>query len=260
MTPTPVLSQKYCRTNGRRTAVQMGGALQYKWEVYCWASLSSKLRSQEGTAIQMGGVLPYKLEVYCSTFSETSTGWVSQTLLIRNWQWVSLSPVYVFIPSKHEHWHPASQALSHPCTRPVLAQPCPVLDCSSPSPCLPLSDPHTSSSQETWLQQFDIVHVKIGRGRVVKSVQEWPRQTKPKKVSSWTFRRGIPEQKFNVNRACFPKEKHQNSQKNGRNSWTFRFGPFFGLVCRGDSWSVQTAYIVRTSGFTRGICKNRWCH
>ena len=35
-----------------------------------------------------------------------------------------------------------------------------------------------------------------------------------------------------VNRACFPKEKRQNSQKNGRNSWTFRFGPFFGLPGR----------------------------
>ena len=63
----------------------MGGILPYKWEVhcnakflwevYCWASLSSRLRSQEGTAIQMGGVLPHKLEVYCSTFSETSRGW-----------------------------------------------------------------------------------------------------------------------------------------------------------------------------------------
>ena len=40
-----------------------------------------------------------------------------------------------------------------------------------------------------------------------------------RKVSSWTFRRGISE------------------QKNGRNSWTFRFAPFFGLVCRGDSWA-----------------------
>ena len=45
-----------------------------------------------------------------------------------------------------------------------------------------------------------------------------------------TFSGGIPEQKFNVNRACFPKEKHQNSQK-----WTkfmnFSFWPFlwFGL-------------------------------
>ena len=71
----PVFSQKYCRTNGRRTAVQMGGVLQYKWEVYWWVSLSSRLRSQERPAIQMGGVLPYKLEVYCRTFFETSRGW-----------------------------------------------------------------------------------------------------------------------------------------------------------------------------------------
>ena len=53
---------------GGRTAVQMGGVLQYKWEAYCRVSLSPKLRSQESTAIQMGGVLPYKLEVYCCTF------------------------------------------------------------------------------------------------------------------------------------------------------------------------------------------------
>ena len=64
----PVFFQKYCRTNGGRTAVQMGGVLQYKWEAYCGVSLSSKLRRQESTAIQMGGVLPYKLEVYCRTF------------------------------------------------------------------------------------------------------------------------------------------------------------------------------------------------
>ena len=78
----PVFSQKSCRTNGRRTAVQMGGVLQYKWEVYCWVALSSRLRRQEGTAIQMGNVLPYKLEVYCSTFSEASRGWGSETFLI----------------------------------------------------------------------------------------------------------------------------------------------------------------------------------
>ena len=59
----------------KSTAVQMGGVLQYKWEVYCWVSLSSRLLSQEGPAIQMGGVLPYKLEVYCRTFFETSRGW-----------------------------------------------------------------------------------------------------------------------------------------------------------------------------------------
>ena len=40
--------------------------------------------------------------------------------------------------------------------------------------------------------------------------QEWPRQTKPKKGQFMNFsHRRIPEQKFNVNRACFPKEKHR---------------------------------------------------
>ena len=65
----PVFFQKYCRTNGGRTAVQMGGVLQYKWEVYCRVSLSSKVRSQEArdtnggrTAVQIGGVLPYFLD------------------------------------------------------------------------------------------------------------------------------------------------------------------------------------------------------
>ena len=44
-----------------------------------------------------------------------------------------------------------------------------------------------------------------------------------------------------VNRACFPKDKHQNSHKNGRNSWTFRFGLFFGLVCQGRLLNVLYA-------------------
>ena len=34
----------------------------------------------------------------------------------------------------------------------------------------------------------------------------------------------------------FPKKKNTRIHKKGRNSWTFRFGAFFGLVCRGDSW------------------------
>ena len=59
----------------KSTVVQMGGVLPHEWEVYCWASLSSKLRSQEGTAIHMGGVLPYKVEVHCNTFSKNSRGW-----------------------------------------------------------------------------------------------------------------------------------------------------------------------------------------
>ena len=41
--------------------------------------------------------------------------------------------------------------------------------------------------------------------------QEWPRQTKPKKGQFMNFSRGHSRTKFNVNRACFPKEKHQNS-------------------------------------------------
>ena len=58
------------------------------------------------------------------------------------------------------------------------------------------------------------------------------KQTKERSVHE-LFHRGIPEQKFNVNRACFPKENHQNSQK-----WTkfmnFSFWPFlwFGLPGR----------------------------
>ena len=60
-----LFSQSIAGTNGRRTAVQIGGALQYKLEMYCGVSLSSKLRSQQRhsvangarTAVQIGGVL-----------------------------------------------------------------------------------------------------------------------------------------------------------------------------------------------------------
>ena len=51
-----------------------------------------------------------------------------------------------------------------------------------------------------------------------------PGKPNQRKVSSWTFHRGILEQKFYVNRACFPKEKHQNSQK-----WA-KFMSFFVLA------------------------------
>ena len=61
-------------TNGRCTAVQMGGVLRYKQDAYCGVSLSSKLRSQQDTALQMGRVLRYKVELYCSTFQTSCTG------------------------------------------------------------------------------------------------------------------------------------------------------------------------------------------
>ena len=97
-----------------------------------------------------------------------------------------------------------------------------------------------SESQQSWNSQHSC---NGGNNKVASSsihmlsstkIRSGPGKPKnQRKVSSWTFHRGIPEQEFNVNRACFPKEKHQNLQKYGRNSWTFRFGPFLGLVCRG---------------------------
>ena len=41
-----------------------------------------------------------------------------------------------------------------------------------------------------------------------------------------------------------PSGKDTRIHKNVRNSWTFRFGPFFGLVCRGDSWLQLRSYCL----------------
>ena len=59
-------------------------------------------------------------------------------------------------------------------------------------------------------------------------------QTKERSVHE-LFTGGIPEQTFNVNRACFPKEKHQNSQKMGEIHELFVLALSLVLVCRGDS-------------------------
>ena len=64
--------------------------------------------------------------------------------------------------------------------------------------------------------------------------QEWPRQTKPKKGQLMHFSQGHSGTKVQfVNRACFPKEKHQNSQKWAK-FMNFLFWPFlwFGLPGR----------------------------
>ena len=37
--------------------------------------------------------------------------------------------------------------------------------------------------------------------------------------------------------------KNTRIHKNRRNSWTFRFGPFFGLVCQCDSWTISSKII-----------------
>ena len=82
--PQPqVFSRKYCHTNGRRTAVQMGGVLQYKWEVYCWVSLSSSLRSQEGATIQMGAYCRVNWRCAAVLSPEPVGVGVSKTLLTR---------------------------------------------------------------------------------------------------------------------------------------------------------------------------------
>ena len=64
--------------------------------------------------------------------------------------------------------------------------------------------------------------------------QEWPRQTKPKKGQFMNFSQGHSKTKVRyVNRACFPKAKHQNSHKRAK-FMNFSFWPFlwFGLLGR----------------------------
>ena len=62
--------------------------------------------------------------------------------------------------------------------------------------------------------------------------QEWPRQTKERPVHEF-FAGAFRNKKSNVNRACFPKEKHPNSQKWAK-FMNFSFWPFlwFGLPGR----------------------------
>ena len=97
------------------------------------------------------------------------------------------------------------------------------------------------------------IRVRIGKPLFISIIQgtghldpQWytqqfrsgPGKPNQRKVSSWTFRRGVPEQKFDMWIVLAFPRKNTRIHKNGRNSWTFRFGPFFGLVCRGDSWSA----------------------
>ena len=69
-----LLSQKYCRYNWMRTAVQMGGVPQYQWEVYCGVCLCWWLRSQAQR---------YKWGVYCC-----GTNWRCIAELSRRVVWV----------------------------------------------------------------------------------------------------------------------------------------------------------------------------
>ena len=67
------------------------------------------------------------------------------------------------------------------------------------------------------------------------TTQEWPRQTKPKKGQFMNFSQGHSGTKVRyVNRACFPKEKHQNDSQKWAKFMNFSFWPFlwFGLPAR----------------------------
>ena len=104
---------------------------------------------------------------------------------------------------------------------------------------------HTSNSLRVVLcnsERFSRVsQARIGETLLIYHVleliyQEWPRQTKPKKGQFMNFPQGHSGTKFRCESCLFSWGKNTRIHKNGRNSWTFRFGPFFGLVCRGDSW------------------------
>ena len=83
VTTTTKIFRKYCDTNGRRIAIQMGGVLQNKWEAYCDTNGRSTANipfpqsvwGTRSTAIQIGRVLQHKLEVYRGTFLRSSGGW-----------------------------------------------------------------------------------------------------------------------------------------------------------------------------------------
>ena len=69
-------------TNGRRTAEQLGGVLQYKWEMYGGVPYSSRLRSQKRVAIQMGGIA-VQIGGVLLYFSQVAQAGGSQTLILK---------------------------------------------------------------------------------------------------------------------------------------------------------------------------------
>ena len=77
--------------------------------------------------------------------------------------------------------------------------------------------------------------------------QESTRQTKPKKGQFMNFsQKALWNQSSMWIAFVFPR-KNTRIHKNRRNSWTFRFGPFFGLVCRGRRLIVD--YVINSPRF-----------
>ena len=69
-----------------------------------------------------------------------------------------------------------------------------------------------------------------------KSAVALANQTKERPVLM-NFSQGHSGTKVQCESCLFSLRKNTRIHKNGRDSWTFRFSPFFGLVCQGDSWA-----------------------
>ena len=82
---------------------------------------------------------------------------------------------------------------------------------------------------------------------------EWPRQTKPKKGQFMNFLQGHSGTKVQCESCLFPKGKHQNSHKNGPNSYEL-FVLGLSLV-----WFARATPDFRVRGFrncTEGLQKH----
>ena len=85
-----------------------------------------------------------------------------------------------------------------------------------------------SESQRFFLAQCDFCDCDIASGVAPAN------QTKERPVHE-LFRGAFRNKSSMWIVLVFPR-KNTRIHKNERNSWTSRFGPFFGLACRGDSW------------------------
>ena len=66
---------EHCDTQWRRIVMYMGGVLRCYWGGVLKVFPSLQAQGTENTAIRIGGALQYKLDVYCSTFVRSSGGW-----------------------------------------------------------------------------------------------------------------------------------------------------------------------------------------
>ena len=70
----PIISTAICDATERRTAMQMGGVLRQM------GGVQTVFPFPQSTAIQIGGVLQFKLQVYCNVFLGSNGGWHSSEL------------------------------------------------------------------------------------------------------------------------------------------------------------------------------------